>query len=132
MYEVICPACKKLREVAAKKKWMEGEQPFEKLCKPCSMTGKTKSAETKQKLSELAKKQQTPELLQFKSEFMKSHPELWQANLKPELGPIARLGTHHSDESKDKISTSNTGKVRSDETKTKISQAMKRKNYESK
>ncbi len=127
MYEVICPQCGDTRTVKAKKPWMKDqEEPFEKMCKPCSMTGKTHSQETRNKLSQIAKAQQTPELLQFKSQFMKDHPELWQNNLQQELGSQSRIGTHHTDEAKAKISASNTGKTRTAETRAKISQAMKK------
>jgi len=103
MYEVKCPVCNDIRTVAARKTWMIGDLPYSKICKKCVGKGKPKSEEVKKKVSESVKKLQTPELLKKKSEFMKEHPELW-ANLKPELGPLSRIGTHHTDVSKEKIS----------------------------
>lgn len=131
MFEVQCSECKELRLVTAKKSWMIGELPYIKICKKCVGKGKSKSEETKKKLSAAVKLLQTDEVRKKKSDFMKQHPELW-GNLQPELGPISRVGTHHTDKSKQKISHSNTGKIRTEEVKNKISQTMKNKNKENK
>jgi hypothetical protein len=103
MYQVICPSCKTLRKVEAKKKWMVGTSPFSKICKKCCQLGKIKTQEHKDKLRESVKQIQTEDVLKKKSDFMKLHPEIWQKNFRPELGPIARVGMKHSDESKKKI-----------------------------
>lgn len=79
MFEVHCPGpCGKTRTVRAKKPWMVGDGPFEKLCRSCSQLGKEKSDEHKQKLAEAVREAQTPELLHQKSEYRKAHPEIWQ------------------------------------------------------
>lgn len=51
MHEVICSQCKQTRVVKAKKTWMIGEPPYEKVCKSCCQTGKKLSEETISKLS---------------------------------------------------------------------------------
>ena len=102
---VACPVCCKSRSI--NKSSYKGDllvEPYVQECRACSnkqrrhndeskkaisnkLTGRTLSAETKNKISD----------------YRKLHPELWKI-LKPELGPISQIGTHHSDSSKDKIS----------------------------
>ena len=84
MYQVRCPECDQERTVRAKKKWME--KGLVKICMSCCQKGKKKSPETLAKLSEIAKLQQTPELIEKKRQFMKDHPECWQGKLVPGLG----------------------------------------------
>ena len=130
MFEVICPTCEEKRMVAARKPWMTGPVPYVKVCKKCVGKGKAKSQETKDKLSAAVKALQTPEVLKAKSDFMKDHPELW-LNLKQELGALSRIGTTHTDETKQKMSNALKGRPKSQETKDKISKTMKDKNNES-
>lgn len=104
MHKVICPKCSTIREVSAHKPWMTGFEPFEKLCKSCSMKGKIKSAEHCEKLSLSLKAIQSPELLEKKSQYMKAHPEHWQGKLKEGGAEEHSLGKKHSQEVKDKIS----------------------------
>ena len=103
MYQVLCPKCKKTRMITAKKKWMEGEPPFNKICKSCCQIGKPKTEKCKKKLSEVIKKIQTPDVIQKKREFMNSHPELWVVP-RPDLARNTWTGMHHTEESKLKIS----------------------------
>ncbi|NBT59862.1 hypothetical protein EBT16_13870 [bacterium] len=104
MYQVKCPECGRERSVRAKKKWMEGEPPFIKICMSCCQIGKKKSLETLAKLSEIAKRQQTPELIEKKRQFMKDHPECWQGKLVPGLGGGWNKGMHTDEETLRKIS----------------------------
>ena len=128
MFAVVCPTCLKNRFVKAKKPWMKGIGPYECLCKMCCQIGKEKTQEHKDKLSESAKNAQTKRIRKNKSNFMKQHPELWQKNLHPELGPLARIGTHHTEETKQKISESTKGILKTEETKQKISESMINRN----
>lgn len=103
MNVVRCPNCGQRRTVKAKKPWMTGEQPYEKICKSCCQIGKQKTDEHKAKLSESVKNIQTKEVIESKREFMLQHPELW-VQPEPNLGHDAWRGKHHTDESKKKIS----------------------------
>ena len=103
MYEVICPVCKEIRSVKAKKIWMIGNQPFEKECVRCCQK-KPKTEEHKQKLKEAIKQLQTPEVLAKKRKLMLEHPEYWQPNLKQGGAEEHWLGKKHTEESKKKIS----------------------------
>ena len=100
MYEVVCPTCKTLRTVKAKKPWMVGGSPYEKICKVCCQVGKEKSDEHKRKLSESSKNAQTPEMLEQKSKFMLEHPELWKGKLKEGGAEEHCLGKKHTEETK--------------------------------
>jgi len=113
LYQIQCPKCKNVREVKAKKPWMIGNEPYSKICKSCCQKGKVKTKEHKLKLSKSAHAAQTEELLKKKSEFMKSHPELWKSNL------IAGSGGGWN---KDKQLP-----PRSEETKQKISEVMRKR-----
>jgi hypothetical protein len=109
MFQVKCPNCQKFREVKSKQPWMVGNPPYEKLCKSCCQVGKEKTEDHKRKLSESVKKTQTEEVLKKKSEFMKSHPEVWSANLIAGQGAGWNEGMElpeRSDETKEKISES--------------------------
>lgn len=120
MFNVVCPECKKIRTVKAKKSWMVGNSPYEKTCKSCCQLGKEKSAECKQKLSAAIQKLQTEEVLNRKSQYMKNHPELWQPNLISGQGAGWNKGLDLPS--------------KSDQTKSKISESMKKRklNNESK
>jgi hypothetical protein len=101
MFNVICPECKEIRTVAAKKVWMIGNQPYEKICKACCQKGKIKSEATRKKLSEAVMALQTEEVLQRKSEYMKAHPEHWQGKIR------GKDSQHiHSEDTKQKIGES--------------------------
>lgn len=104
MFQVICPICNQVRIVEAKQKWMEGNQPFEHLCRPCSMRSKIKSEEHRKKLSESVKKAQTEDLLSKKSQFMLQHPEFWKGKLLEGGSEQYWKGRHHTEESKKIIS----------------------------
>ncbi len=107
MFEVICPECETLRMVKARKPWMIGDQPYQKICKSCCQAGKEKSDEHKAKLSQSVKAAQTLELLVNKSQYRKDHPELWQGNLVAGAGAGWNKGMtlpELSDETKQKIS----------------------------
>lgn len=115
MYEVICPQCKIIRQVRAKKPWMVGDSPYSKICKSCCQVGKVKSDEHKQKLSESIKQLQTEEVIARKSKFGKEHPENWMGKLKvgsEENGPWNKGKTlgPRTEETKKKISESTRGK----------------------
>ncbi len=116
MYEVKCPECGDCRNVKAKKPWMKGEAPYSKICKKCCQLGKEKTEEHKQKLSESVAAAQTDELRKQKSDYMKSHPEIWQSNLIAGQGAAWNKGLE-------------TGPM-SEETKEKISKAMKKGDQE--
>lgn len=103
MHQLTCPNCQKSREVRAKKPWMTGEPPYEKICKPCSQLGRPKSVETKRKLSEALKSIQTVEVLEKKRQYMLDHPEHWRGKLKEGGAEEHCLGLHHSEEAKRKI-----------------------------
>jgi hypothetical protein len=103
MNKVICPNCKKEREVEIRKPWMIGEPPFEKLCRSCCQKGKIKTQEHRDKLSEAVKKLQTAEVLEAKREFMLNNPEFWKGKLKEGGAEIHSLGKTHSEETKKKI-----------------------------
>jgi hypothetical protein len=108
MFQVQCPECSKIREVKAKKSWMQGEPPYTKICKACCQP-KTKTEEHKQKLKEAIKQLQTPEVLEKKKQFMLEHPEHWQKKLIPGKGGGWNKGLKlppKSDETKNKISDS--------------------------
>lgn len=113
MFQVVCPECGNERQVQAKKKWMEGNAPYSKICKSCCQAGKEKTEEHKAKLSESVKALQTEEVLKKKSDFMKSHPEVWQQNLIPGQGAAWNKGLK-------------TG-PKDEETKQKISESMKKR-----
>jgi hypothetical protein len=104
MFKVICPNCKNLREVKAKKQWMTGEEPYSCLCKTCCQINKLKTQEHKDKISKSVSDYNTEEIRKQKSDFMKEHPELWENNLHPELGPLAKKGMKLTDEQKENIS----------------------------
>jgi hypothetical protein len=116
MFEVKCPQCNNLRLVKAKKPWMQGDAPYSKICKICCQVGKEKTKEHCHKLSVSAKAHQTDEVRKCKSEFMKSHPELWQNNLIAGQGAGWNEGLELE--------------PRSRETKAKISQSMKNRKGE--
>lgn len=80
MYQVKCPECGGERSVRAKKPWT-GEQPFLKICKSCCQKGKEKTPEWRAKIAESMKALQTEEVVKKKSQFMKDHPEAWEGNL---------------------------------------------------
>jgi hypothetical protein len=130
MYQVKCTKCGKIREVKARKPWMTGEPPYQKICVPCSQKGKVKSEEHKRKLSNSVKAAQTKELLEKKSQFMQSHPELWVIP-RPDLAKEAWTGQHHSEETKEKISEAMTGREVPLEVREKISKTMKEAKNES-
>lgn len=90
---------------------MQGEAPFAKICKSCCQLGKEKTVECRQKLSLAMHELQTEEVLNRKSQYMKDHPEIWQSNL------IAGRGAGWNKNLE--------LPARSEETKEKISQAMK-------
>jgi hypothetical protein len=113
MFQIICPECGDERQVKAKKPWMKGDAPYSKVCKSCCQIGKEKTEEHKAKLSESVKSIQTDEVLKRKSDYMKSHPEVWQANLIPGQGAAWNKGIELQ--------------PRSEETKAKISQTMKQR-----
>ena len=125
MFEVRCPECQERRMVAARKPWMKGEAPYEKICKSCCQVGKVKTEDHLRKLSDSVKKAQTPELLKKKSQFMRDHPELWE-NLQPELGSEAWAGQHHTEEAKEAMSKAMQGRSVSLKTRAKISKSMKK------
>ena len=104
MYQIKCPQCSILREVKAKKPWMKGEQPYEKICKSCCQIGKQTSEETREKIRVSVKALQTDDVLKRKSEFMRSHPEFWKGNLKEGGAEVHCLGKKHTKETKKKIS----------------------------
>lgn len=109
MFQVVCPECGDARQVKAKKPWMVGEPPYQKICKRCCQLGKEKSEEHKAKLSESVKALQTDQLRQEKSDYMKSHPEVWQSNLIPGAGSAWNKGLKTGpmdEETKEKISKS--------------------------
>jgi hypothetical protein len=110
MYQIKCPECGQERTVKARKKWMK--DGLVKICKACCQKGKEKTPECRAKLSEAIKRLQTEEVVAKKSQFMKDHPEVWSPNLV--FGQSAGW---------------NKGmkmKKRSDETKQKISESMKK------
>jgi predicted RNA-binding Zn-ribbon protein involved in translation (DUF1610 family) len=135
MYQVQCPKCGNIRIVKSKKSWMIGRSPFIKECKSCCQVGKEKTEEHRKKLSESTKSLQTEELRQSKSEFMKSHPEIWQENIATGAGGGWNKGMNlpsRDDATKEKISQSMQGKnkgrilpAKSEEVKNKISQSLK-------
>ena len=102
MFDVVCPSCHTVRQVRAKKPWMKGLSPYEKICKKCCQAGKPKTESTKRKLSKSAKKAQTPEVLQRKSDFMITHPEFWVVP-GTEAAHAAWRGQHHTEEGKKRI-----------------------------
>lgn len=104
MYQVTCPECDQERMVRAKQPWMKKGPPFVKICMRCCQKGKKKSPETLAKLSEIAKRQQTPELIKKKRQFMKDHPECWQGKLVPGLGGGWNKGMQTDKETLKKIS----------------------------
>jgi hypothetical protein len=107
MFDVVCPKCGELRQVKAKKTWMQGFPPFENLCKKCCQEGKSKTEEHKRKLSESQKLAQTEERRKELSEYRKAHPETWQDNLVAGAGAGWNEGLETgplSEEVKDKIS----------------------------
>lgn len=104
MYQVICPNCQNVREVKAKKNWMQGSAPYPMICKSCCQIGKPKSDETRKKLSESLKAIQTPELLEKKRQYMLDHPECWKGKLKEGGAEKHCLGLSHTEETKKKIS----------------------------
>ena len=116
MFQVICPECGETRQVKARKLWMTGEPPYQKLCKRCCQVGKEKSEEHKSKLSVAVSALQTKELRKKKSEFMKLHPEIWRSHLIPGKGAAWNKGTQ-------------TGPM-DEETKQKISESMKERKSE--
>lgn len=109
MYQIKCPKCGGERSVRARKTWMAGEQPFLKICKSCCQKGKEKTPEWRAKLSASVKTLQTEEVIKKKSQFMKDHPEVWEENLV--FGQTAGWNKgidmpKRSDETKQKISES--------------------------
>ena len=104
MYQVKCPECDKDRIVRAKQPWMKDGPPLIKICMSCCQKGKKKSPETLAKLSQIAKSQQTPELIEKKRQFMKDHPECWQDKLVPGLGGGWNKGLQTDEETLRKIS----------------------------
>lgn len=102
MFKVICPVCKEIREVAARKPWMVGEAPYEKRCKRHA-EGKQKSPEHRAKLSASIKALQTEEVREKKRQYMLAHPEYWHQP-PTEKAQEAWTGQHHTEESKKKIS----------------------------
>lgn len=113
MFEIICPNCKKPREVKSKQPWMK-ELPYVKICRVCCQLGKPKTVETRLKLSISMRELQTPEVLERKSQFMKTHPEIWSKNLVAGEGAGWNKGLELP--------------ARSEETKEKISNTMKENN----
>ena len=79
MYQVKCPECGQERIVKAKKDWMK--DGLVKICKACCQKGKEKTLEWRARLSESVKALQTEEVIKRKSQFMKDHPEVWEGNL---------------------------------------------------
>lgn len=51
MYQVKCPECGEERYVRAKKPWMAGEPPFQKICKACCQKGRESTKEYRLKIS---------------------------------------------------------------------------------
>jgi hypothetical protein len=110
MYQVKCPECGQERIVKAKKDWMK--DGLIKICKACCQKGKEKTLECRAKLSEAVKRLQTEEVISKKSQFMKDHPEVWGANLVFGQGAGWNKGVEMDE--------------RSEETKQKISESMKK------
>lgn len=86
MYEVICPQCGDARQVKAKKTWMVGPSPYQKICKKCCQTGKEKSDSHKAKLAESARMAQSEELLAKKSAVQKELYNQGKSNIRAGAG----------------------------------------------
>ena len=109
MFQVECPTCKTSRSVKAKKPWMQGEDPYLKICKSCCQTGKEKSAEHRQKLSFSVQLTQTDEVRQHKSEIQKEIYRSGKSNLIAGQGAGWNEGIQTgtpSEETREKISKS--------------------------
>lgn len=103
--EVICPTCEKTRQLnKSSYKGDLSKQPYIQTCGGCARSGRTMSPEAVGKIREAMTGRKLSDETKDKIRlYRKSHPELW-VTLQPELGPKARKGTKHSEESKKKIS----------------------------
>ena len=102
---VLCPICSTTRQINKSSfKGNLGSEPYIQECRKCTNKQRTQTAESKAAISAALSNRSLSEQTKKKiSDYMKAHPELW-LTLQPELGPISRIDTHHSDESKKKIS----------------------------
>lgn len=103
--DVVCPTCEKTRQInKSSYKGDLSEHPYIQTCGSCARSGRQMSPETIEKIKiALTGRSLSEETKEKIREYRKSHPELW-VTLQPNLGPKSRKGTHHTDDSKKKIS----------------------------